>query len=207
MLLKEIFEAHYIEYGNLPDEWVNNMEITKRSNVEQVVEKMNFQIGIELVKVVVLGASDKRYIPIHKRIFEGIFERQIQMVTFDIDPEHLGGESSEVIFHDITKPFPNIPYDVIFSHELMKFLTPEEQLQTIKNSYEALSTNGFAMHIMHEPSIKGTSELRSWQTRVNPDELVDQLILAKVPAVKLILSSESQVSWLRETTVIAFKKF
>lgn len=206
MLSKEILKAHYAEYASQPDEWVENMEATKRSIVEQVLELMKFEDSSDSLKVVVLGASDKRYIPIHQRVFENATHRSIQMSTLDADADHLGGESDAVILHDVTNPFPDAPYNIVFSHELMKFLTPEEQLQTIINSYQALAQGGLAMHILHEPSIKGTSELRAWQHRVNPDDLIEQLKAKNIPATKLVFNSESDVAWLRETTVIAIKK-
>lgn len=206
MIPKEILQAHYKEYASQPDKWVSNMEITKKSIVKYIIEAMTFKPKTESVKVVVLGASDKRYIPIHKRIFEEILKKDIQMNTFDVDVVHLGGKSKSVVEHDVTKTFPNAPYDIIFSHELMKFLTPEEQIQVMKNSYHALSNNGLAMHIMHVPSIKGTTELRTWQYRVNPDSLLKQLKKEDIPATKLIFDSESDVEWLRETTVIVIQK-
>lgn len=205
-LSKETLASHYAEYASQPDEWVNNMERTKRSIVEQVLSATNFEAGGESVKVVVLGASDKRYIPIHQRVFRGAVKHAIDMKTFDIDTEHLGGESITEVTHDVTQPFPDAPYAIVFSHELMKFLTPEEQLATIKQSYQALDKNGLAMHILHEPSIKGTSELRDWQHRVNPDELIKELEEAGVPASKVVFDSESDVAWLRETTVIVLQK-
>lgn len=206
MLSKEILKNHYKEYASQPDEWVENMEATKRSIVEQVLEIMKFETNTDPIKIAVLGASDKRYISIHQRVFENAVQREIQMSTLDIDTNHLGGTSDDVVLHDVTKPFPDAPYAIIFSHELMKFLTPEEQLHSIENSYQALAQNGLAMHILHEPSIKGTSELRAWQHRVNPDELIEQLKAKNIPAIKLVFNSESDVVWLRETTVIAITK-
>ncbi len=205
-LSKETLAAHYAEYASQPDEWVNNMEKTKRSIVEQVLRAANFKVGGEPVKVAVLGASDKRYIPIHQRVFHDAVKHAIDMKTFDVDTNHLGGESTTEVKHDVTQPFPDAPYAIVFSHELMKFLTPEEQLATIKNSYQALDENGLAMHILHEPSIKGTSELREWQYRVSPDGLIKQLQKAGIHATKIVLDSESDVAWLRETTVIVLQK-
>ena len=205
-LSKETLANHYAEYASQPDEWVNNMEKTKRSIVEQVFRVANFEAGCEPVKVAVLGASDIRYIPIHQRIFRAAVKRAINMKTFDIDTEHLGGESHSLITHDATQPFPDAPYTIVFSHELMKFLTPEEQFATIKRSYEALDENGLAMHILHEPSIKGTSELRAWQHRVNPDELIRQLEESSIPASKIVFDSESSAAWLVESTVIFLQK-
>lgn len=210
MLPDQILQAHYKDYAGQSDEWVSNMEITKCSIVRQVVKAINFKPTLNsvnsIVNVVVLGASDKRYIPIHKRVFETVLKTNIQMTTFDVETAHLGGKTQSIVKHDVNKPFPNKLYDIIFSHELMKFLTPEEQIQVMKNSYHALSNKGFAMHIMHVPSIKGTSELRSWQYRVSPDSLLAQLQKENIPVTKLVFNSESSVDWLRETTVIVIKK-
>ncbi|KKP37827.1 MAG: hypothetical protein UR27_C0002G0003 [Candidatus Peregrinibacteria bacterium GW2011_GWA2_33_10] len=206
MLSKETLETHYSEYASQPDEWVNNMEKTKRSIVEHIIKTANFEASHEPIKIVVLGASDKRYISVHQRVFSETLKRTINMKTFDLDAEHLGGESNTEIKHDVTQPFPDAPYAIIFSHELMKFLTPEEQFSTITNSYQALEENGLAMHILHEPSIKGTSELREWQNRVNPDELIKKLDEIGIPATKITFNSESDVAWLRETTVIVLQK-
>lgn len=81
MLSKEILKAHYAEYASQPDEWVENMEATKRSIVEQVLERMRFEASTNPVKVAVLGASDKRYIPIHQRVFKNAVHRAIHLAT------------------------------------------------------------------------------------------------------------------------------
>jgi len=126
------------------------------------------------------------------------------MVTFDIDTKHLGG-GKDVIYHDVTEPFP-IKLDIVFSHELMKFLKSDEQIKTIRNSYNSLNKRGFAMHIIHEPSIKGTSEHRKWQYRVNPDLIIEQLKKENLPIRKIIFKINSNVDWLRETNVILLEK-
>ncbi|MEK7145845.1 MAG: hypothetical protein AAB802_01535 [Patescibacteria group bacterium] len=205
-LPKETLAAHYAEYAGQTDEWVYNMEKTKRSIVEQVLRTTNFEAAGDPVKVVVLGVSDKRYIPIHQRVFNDALKRAINMKTLDIDTEHLGGESLAEVTHDITQPFPDPPYAIVFSHELMKFLSPEEQLATLRQSYEALEEKGLAMHVLHEPSINGTSEFRSWQHPVGPDELIKQLQANNIPATKIVFDSESAVAWLRSTTVIVLQK-
>jgi hypothetical protein len=151
-----------------------------------------------------LGASDKRYVPIHKRVFENVLQKKIKLNTLDLDINHL--EPNEgLIQHDVTKPFPK-NFDLIFSHELMKFLNEDEQIKTIENSYFALNKNGFAMHIIHEPSIKGTKELRPWQFKVNPDLIIKKLNEKNIAAEKIVFQSNSTVDWLRETTVIITKK-
>ncbi len=206
MLSRETLLNHYAEYASQPDEWVSNMEKTKRSIVAHVLHVVHFAPQQEPLRVVVLGASDKRYIPIHERVFRAATGRAIAMKTFDIDTAHLGGESAAVVSHDVTQSFPDAPYDIIFSHELMKFLTPDEQFRAIKNSYDALASGGVAMHIVHEPSIKGAAELRVWQNRVDPDVLIEKLASADIHAAELVFASESDVAWLRETTVIVVRK-
>jgi len=210
MIPKRILEAHYAEYAAQPDAWVKNMEVTKRSIVEQVFRSVPFNggegtNGAELVRVAVLGASDRRYLPIHERIFAGLLEQPVQVSTLDIDRTHLAGYE-RVIEHDVTQPFPNQPYDIIFSHELAKFLSPEEQVMMMRNAYAALGDDGMAMHIVHEPSIKGTSELRDWQYRVNPDHLLEQLLAEMIKGRKLSFDSTSHIDWLRKTTVLVTQK-
>jgi hypothetical protein len=206
MLPPETLKRHYEEYASQTHEWVDNMGRTKSSIVEHVLRETKFEINGAPIRVLVLGASDQRYIAIHQEVFNAAIQRTVEMTTFDIEPEHLGGESQQVVSHDVTRPFPHAPYTLIFSHELMKFLTPQEQLTTIKNSHEALGENCLAMHIMHEPSVKGTSELRDWQHRTDPDELIKQLEAEGIFATKLTFASESNVDWLRETTVIVLQK-
>ncbi len=205
MIPKAILQAHYREYASQPDAWVSNMAITKESIVRYVLAATEYQPPIEPVRIAVLGASDKRYLPIHEQIFRHLLQRDVHVTTLDIDIEHLARQQGTVE-HDVTQSFPMSPYNVVFSHELMKFLTAEEQLQAMKNSYAALADNGLAMHIMHAPSIKGTAELKAWQYRVNPDALLERLHEEKIPARKLVFESKSAVDWLRETTVITIRK-
>ncbi len=181
------------------------MAVTKRSIVAHVLSETSFVLQHVPVRVVVLGASDKRYIAIHKKIFQDLLGREVDIKTLDLDTHHLDGAEG-VIGHDVTKPFPEAPYDLVFSHELMKFLSADEQKRVVQNSYDALGEGGIAMHIMHEPSINGTKELREWQYRVNPDQLLEGAVARKIDAKKIIFQSESSVDWLRETTVLILKK-
>ncbi len=205
MLPKKVLSAHYVEYGSQPDVWVFNMEATKRSIVRQVFEKFHLGTEGEVVRVAVLGVSDNRYIPIHERVFSLAFNRKIEMVTLDIDTDHLGGVGT-AIQHDVTKPFPGVPYDVVFSHALMKFLTPDEQLVVIKNAYDALSVGGVTLHIMHPPELEGTDELREWQHRVDLRAMVEELKQENLSPHVFKIESESSVAWLRDTTVLVLAK-
>lgn len=66
MISPTILQEHYQEYANQPDNWVQNMEGTKKSIVAHILNATNFQpLTSGIIKAVVLGASDKRYISIH----------------------------------------------------------------------------------------------------------------------------------------------
>jgi len=206
MLPLKILKNHYAEYASRSDELIKDRERAKQSIVKHVINETGFKANKNQVKVAILGASDKRYIAVHKKIFTKLLGKPIKMTTLDVDTEHLGGESDTIITHDATKPFPNIPYDIVFSHELMKFLSPDEQLIVIKNSYQALEKDGIAMHILHEPSIKGTSQLREWQYRINPDKLIRQLDSEGISTNKLIFNSDTDIEWAKKTTIILTNK-
>ena len=204
MLSEDILKAHYKEYASQHDSWVNNMRNVKKSIVQTVFGKVSFCPGGEPLRVAVLGASDKRYIRIHKGVFTEVTGKAVEVTTFDIDTSHLSGEEG-VVHHDVTRPFPK-KFDLVFSHELMKFLEPEKQAEVIKNSHYSLSPGGFSMHIIHSPSIEGTEELRDWQHRVDPDSIIDNLKGQGIPCRKIVFTIESDVGWLRETTVIVTEK-
>ena len=204
MIKKEVLKQHYREYGNLPNTWVLNMAKTKMSIVKKVLENLKDFKFNKKVKVAILGASDKRYIKLHETIFQKLLKKEIGLKTIDIDLKHLG-KGKNLILHNVTKKFPE-KFDIIFSHELMKFLTEKEQFLTILNSYKALNKNGFAMHIIHEPAILGTKELRDWQFKVNPDMLVDKIKKEGISIEKMFFKSNSKVSWLKNTTVLVLKK-
>ena len=206
MIDKKILEAHYAEYASQPDEWVANMERTKQSIVSHVLDEatgythQHWLPNQRMRNILVLGASDKRYLPIHHRIFNAELGN-VTVMTYDIDAEHLG-RGPTVVEHDVTRPFPRKEYDIVFSHELMKFLTPEDQVLAISHAHDTLVLDGLAMHIIHEPSIKGTAELREWQYRVNPSELERRLLWQGIPVIRLEFASDSCVDWLRHTVAL-----
>ncbi len=205
MLPKDILKAHYAEYGSQPDSWIENMESTKKSILQYIFETSRFQTAKSELKVVVLGTSDKRYIPMYQKILSELFNQKIEFTLLDIDTEHLAGAEG-VIQHDVTQPLPNGPYDVVISHALLKFLTDAEQLATIKNSFSALNDKGIAMHIVHPPELEGTAELRDWQFRVRLDKLAEELDQAGIAPQIMRFESDSSVDWLRDTTALVLRK-
>jgi hypothetical protein len=88
----------------------------------------------------------------------------------------------------------------------MKFLDSEEQFVTLVNSSEALTEGGIAMHIVHDPSVLGTKELKPWQWRVDPEKLVKKLGDKGIGTQILKFKSESNVDWLQNTIAIVLTK-
>lgn len=205
MLPFETLSAHYREYASQSDEWVRNMELTKRSIVSQTVKVVGELHFPAIPRIVVLGASDKRYIPIHERIFSDVLKSRVAVTTLDADRAHLGS-GKDVVQHDVTTWFPVRGCHIVFSHELLKFLTEREQLLCLQHSHAALAQGGFAMHVMHEPALKGTAELRSWQYRVNLRELTQALGAININTELLDFQSESTVSWLKPTAVLLLRR-
>lgn len=201
----EILQQHYQEYAGRPDEHVAKRAAIKLHLVQTVLEASGFKPEADPVKVAVLGASDKRYIPIHRRIFEEVVGKRVDMTTFDLEIEHLARQEG-IIEHDITKPFPNTPYDLVFSHELMKFLDQYEQICAIYNAFNALRNGGLAMHIIHAPAIFGTADLRSWQYRVDPSQLAEVLQRTNMPTGLNSFDDPESISWFTLTKVITIQK-
>lgn len=132
----------------------------KELEITQILEKIPFQSQNEPLRVGVLGCAEKRFVKIHKKIFEKIFQRPTELVTFDISIEHLSGEE-HIVQHDCTKPLPEINFDILFGHVLLKFIETEKQLSVLLNSYEALSSPGLAIHVFDAEDIETTAVKQS----------------------------------------------
>ena len=61
----------------------------KKSIVKYVFQKTGFKVNKEPAKIVVLGTSYRRYIAVHRRVFEEILDCKMNVKTFDVDTEHL----------------------------------------------------------------------------------------------------------------------
>jgi hypothetical protein len=139
------------EYHKKYSDYSNN-EIQKRAEekeveLEAVFKRVSLNTGSAIVRLAVIGSGDKRFVKIHKRIFEKIIQKPVEVSTFDIEIDHLSGEE-KVIQHDCTKPLPNAPYDITYAHVLLKFIETEKQWDLLNNYYDALKTGGLAIHLL-----------------------------------------------------------
>lgn len=120
---------------------------TKEKELVQIFNSIQLSNNHDIVHVAVLDCADKRLIQWHKKIFEKVLNKKIEITTFDISIEHLWVEEN-VIQHDCTLPLPKIPYNITYAHVLLKFIPQEKQFDVIKNSFFVLNSWGVAIHIL-----------------------------------------------------------
>jgi hypothetical protein len=139
--------TYHQKYANFPDEAIQDRANEKRQELSLILKQTRLKTASETAKVAVLGCGDKRFIKHHRKIFESILNRPVEITTFDITTEHLrGGEN--VVKHDCTLPLPNGPFDITYAHVLLKFIETEKQWDLIRSSYEALKPGGLTIHVM-----------------------------------------------------------
>ena len=147
---------YHQKYADKTDE-----EITKRANVKEqeiasILKKVPLRSNKGPLKLAVLGCGDKRFIAHHKKIFEHLLQKKVEITTFDITTEHLDGEE-KIIRHDCTSPLPYAPYDITYGHVLLKFIERKKQFAVLKNSFDALKSHGIAIHILDKEDYETTT--------------------------------------------------
>lgn len=120
--------------------------LVKELELKKILSETNYKPGFKVVRVAVLGCADKRFVKRHKAIFEKLFQKPVEQITFDITTEHLDGEEN-VVQHDITTPIPNAPFDITFGHVVLKFIEPSKQWGAIKSAYDALRSPGLGIFV------------------------------------------------------------
>lgn len=148
--------TYHQKYVDQSDDEIQRKADAKEQELASIFQEVLLNTDSESVNLAVLGCGDKRFIAHHKRIFENVLKRNVEVSTFDISTAHLVGESN-VFQHDCTLSLPNPPYDITFAHVLLKFIETEKQFDLLKNSYDALKSGGVAIHVFDEEEIKATS--------------------------------------------------
>lgn len=147
---------YHQKYADLPDDELKRRADAKEQELASIFQEVSLNTDSDPVKLAVLGCGDKRFIAQHKRIFEQVLKRNVEVTTFDITIDHLAGEFN-VFQHDCTLPLPNPPYDITYAHVLLKFIETEKQFNLLKNSYDALKSGGVAIHVFDEEEVKAMS--------------------------------------------------
>lgn len=169
---------YHQKYANQPDVEVQNRVNEKRLELSAVFAQVQLETMRKPVRIAVVGCGDKRYIQRHKEIFEDLLGRSVEITTFDIVIDHLQDEE-HVIQHDCTLPLPNGPFDITYAHVLLRFIETEKQWDLIRNSFNAITPGGLAIHLLDTddyeteapllPNGLFSVPLRKWEAKL--DEL------------------------------------
>lgn len=170
--------SYHQKYSSHSDAEIAARAQEKFNELQTVLEVIPLNSKSDLVEIAVLGCGDKRYVQHHKNIFESLLNKPTNIITFDIVTEHLKGEKN-IVQHDVTHPLPSGPYDLVFSHILLKFIKTELQLDVLINSFEALNEGGLAIHILNKEDYQNTEKklsdglysvpLNMWKERLESD--------------------------------------
>ena len=132
-----VLSSYHQKYSNQNQEEINKRADVKEQELITIFNKVVLNTTSNPVRLAVLGCGDKRFIVQHKRIFEKVLQKNVEVTTFDISIEHLEGEAN-VFQHDCTQTLSNPPYDIMYGHVLLKFIETEKQFDVLKNSFDAL---------------------------------------------------------------------
>lgn len=147
--------TYHQKYVDQSDEEIQRKADAKEQELVMIFKEAPLNTNSDPVRLAVLGCGDKRFIAHHKRIFENVLKRNVEVSTFDISIDHLAGESN-VFQHDCTMSLPNPPFNITYAHVLLKFIETEKQFDLLKNSFDALKPGGVAIHVLDEEEIKAT---------------------------------------------------
>jgi hypothetical protein len=173
-------DQYHQQYTDQTDIEISRKVKEKEDELNIILKQFPHKTDIQAFRIAVMGCGDKRFVSLHKNIFEKVLQKPVRITTFDITVKHLQGEEN-IAQHDCTKPFPNPPYNLTYAHVLLKFIPPEKQWDIIINSYYALAKGGIAIHILDNEEIKsGEKLLKNGLYGVNLNFLEDKLKKEKI---------------------------
>jgi hypothetical protein len=145
--------SYHQKYADQTDEEIRRRADAKEQELATIFNEISLNTKSDPVRIAVLGCGDRRFIGHHKRIFEEVLKRGVEIITFDIMIDHLEGEQN-VFRHDCTLPLPNPPYDITYAHVLLKFIETKKQFDVLKNSFDALKPGSVAIHVFDWEEVK-----------------------------------------------------
>jgi hypothetical protein len=145
------------KYADRSDSDLQNRAQAKEQEFDYILKYFEFPRW-ELPRVIVLGCPDKRMIPQYLTMFESRLNARVNLTVIDKVVDHLPKEG--VMRHDATLPFPNTPYDLVYAHVLLKFISKDGQWAVLENAYDALSVNGVALFILDKEDYETSTELQ-----------------------------------------------
>lgn len=148
--------TYHQKYANRSPNDMSKRIRAKAYELKQIFAKLPGHTFENPARVAIMGCADKRFVPVHREIFEKIVAHPVTVITFDITVEHLLPES-DIAEWDCTKPLPDAPYDITYASVLLRFIETEKQWDVLKNSHSALGKNGVAIHILDEEDYTSTT--------------------------------------------------
>ena len=149
----ELSDYHQ-QYQNQTDVEILQKAFEKKQELDQIFCQLALKTDSERIKVGVLGCGDKRMVAHHRDIFKDLFNKEIELITYDIVIDHLLGEEN-IYQHDCTLPLPHGPFDVTYGHVLLKFIETGKQYNLLINSYNSLKPGGLAIYVLNINDIEG----------------------------------------------------
>jgi hypothetical protein len=143
---------YHQKYAGMFDAEIVHRAQVKDQQIRQVFVTIGMpQFAAPTVRIAVLGCADKRFIELHRRLFESLLGKPVAVTTIDITVEHLVGAAGGIVQHDATLPLPLGPYDLIYADVLVRFVPSDKQYAILQNAYDALDSNGIALMVFaHE---------------------------------------------------------
>lgn len=172
--------SYHKKYAQLSDSDIAKRAQEKENELKEIFRRSSLKTDSEKIRIAVLGCPDCRLVKYHQQTFEKLIDKSVELITFDITTEHLC-EAANAVEHDCTLPLPRGPFDITFSHVLLKFIETDKQWLLLKNSYDALKPCGMAIHVMdkedYESITKQISEnyysvpLMRWEKKLKENNI------------------------------------
>jgi hypothetical protein len=139
----------------------------------------------EQLMIAVVGVPDRRMISSYAAAFERLLEKPSAIVVFDKITDHLMGMPT-VVKHDAVEPFPIKPFNIVYSHDLLRFIKRENQIKVLINSYDSLDQGGLAVHILDEETYATNEErLPDMWYSVNLQDIRKRLSESNIPLIEV----------------------
>ena len=161
--------------------------------LEEVFKNDKPEMTKEQLMIAIVGVPDRRLISTYAASFERLLERPSAIVVFDKITDHLMGMPA-VIKHDAVQPFPIKPFNLVYSHDLLRFIKHENQAKVLKNSYDSLDKGGLSVHILDE-EVYSTSDERlpdMWYS-VDLENLKNELKKSDISLTEMDIDVSSHV--------------
>lgn len=166
-----VLKGYHQAYKKKSDMEIQIKADVKKDELKKIFDSINFDVQKKEIKIGVLGCGDRRFLKHHEEIFRDLLRTDVKIFTFDIVIDHFE-EEDDVIKHDCTLLLPNTPFDILYSHVLLKFIKKEKQWDVIQNAYDALKQGGAAIHVLDKEDYESDEvDLEEIENKLNENKI------------------------------------